>query len=182
MTLWSSEPYCNHICRLKSSHYCRFTPRSDQIIKSFESVLAALKALYFQTLQRYDNQLENAAVHVHSWRRRGRSAKTLDAAILVALCLIALLDNRIEGAGNQLYPTITKQTGRAIHSKKANDQLRCSTVVRDATILPFCCRILEGQIMAWEMVLHNRMLRLEWTEALAPHIAKIGAEAYKRKS
>lgn len=149
----------------------RFTPGLTKIISLIESDIGRPLKNFTSTLSVY-NQLENDLQSMlHSLIPRELEVQTIDGNYyMLGMLPYRTTDNRIEGAVIN-FINITEHKQAEISLKKANDQLRLATVVRDANDA-ILLQDLDGNIMAWNGAA-QRLYGWSETQALALNIAKL---------
>tara|TARA_R110002167_G_scaffold35613_6_gene113630 strand:+ start:579 stop:3575 length:2997 start_codon:yes stop_codon:yes gene_type:complete len=158
----------------------RFTPGLTKIISLIESDIGRPLKNFTSTLSVY-NQLENDLQSMlHSLIPRELEVQTIDGNYyMLGMLPYRTTDNRIEGAVIN-FINITEHKQAEISLKKANDQLRLATVVRDANDA-ILLQDLDGNIMAWNGAA-QRLYGWSETEALALNIAKlVPADLHKKE-
>jgi two-component system CheB/CheR fusion protein len=157
----------------------RFTPGLTKIISLIESDIGRPLKHFTSTLSVY-NQLENDLQSMlHSLIPREVEVQTIDGSYYMLRMLpYRTTDNRIEGAVIN-FINITEHKQAELSLKKANDQLRLATVVRDANDA-ILLQDLDGNIMAWNGAA-QRLYGWSETEALALNIAKLVPEGLQKK-
>ncbi|MEP7703954.1 chemotaxis protein CheB [Paraglaciecola sp. 25GB23A] len=158
----------------------RFTPGLTKIISLIESDIGRPLKNFTSTISVY-NQLENDLQSMlHSLIPRELEVQTIDGNYyMLGMLPYRTTDNRIEGAVIN-FINITEQKQAEISLKKANDQMRLATVVRDANDA-ILLQDLDGNIMAWNGAA-QKLYGWSETEALALNIAKlVPADLHKKE-
>jgi two-component system CheB/CheR fusion protein len=152
----------------------RFTPGLTNIISLIDADIGRPLMHFTSTLGVYNQLEQDLQSMLHSLIPREVEVQTKDHNYFMLRMLpYRTTDNRIEGAVIN-FINITEHKQAELSLKKANDQLRLATVVRDAhdAIL---LQDLDGNIMAWNAAA-QRLYGWTESEALILNIAKLVPE------
>jgi two-component system CheB/CheR fusion protein len=152
----------------------RFTPGLTNIISLIDADIGRPLMHFTSTLSVYNQLEQDLQSMLHSLIPREVEVQTIDHNYFMLRMLpYRTTDNRIEGAVIN-FINITEHKHAELSLRKANDQLRLATVVRDAhdAIL---LQDLDGNIMAWNAAA-QRLYGWTESEALILNIAKLVPE------
>ena len=152
----------------------RFTPGLTNIISLIDADIGRPLMHFTSTLSAYNQLEQDLQSMLHSLIPREVEVQTIDHNYFMLRMLpYRTTDNRIEGAVIN-FINITEHKHAELSLRKANDQLRLATVVRDAhdAIL---LQDLDGNIMAWNAAA-QRLYGWTESEALILNIAKLVPE------